>query len=186
MTNVARIAAREIVSFLSKTEGAAGRIHLTRKQLELIARAQAADGNKAASKMLSKHPEISSLDLAYKAKSNYSIGAFKLMEGKTPCATGAISVTTHSDISTKPVVKFRHKGTAAQSNGFVDLGKLDDATDLTVSLSRRGGNVEGNISSNISSGKAFAAHVKVNESAAVDGFKTWKEILEENPFMNLL
>ena len=116
MTNVARIVGK-IVSFLPKTEGAAGRIHLTGKQLELMAKAGGPEGD-VLLKILSKNPEISSLDLAYKSKSNYSIGAFKVMEGKTPYMTGAISVTEKGKGIFKPEVKFRYGGKYGNASGF--------------------------------------------------------------------
>ena len=114
MTNVARMV-EKIVSFLSK--GGKGHFNLTRQEMEFIAKTRGSDG-KVLSEILSENPCISSLDLAYKAKSNYSIGAFRLMEGKTPYMTGAISVTEKGKGIFEPEVKFRYGGKYGNASGF--------------------------------------------------------------------
>ena len=113
MANVARMV-ENAVSFLSNKAGA-GRFQLTRAGMELAAKTSGSKG-KVLSEILSENPWISSLDVAYKAKSNYSIGAFRLMEGKTPYMTGAISVKDNGIF--KPLVKFHCGGKCGQANGF--------------------------------------------------------------------
>ena len=176
MANVARIIGK-IVSVLPKTEGAKGGFTLSRKQLVELAKRSGDD--KTLKAFLSKKPEISSLDLAYKSKSNYSIGAFRVMAGKTPYATGAVSVTNPG--TTRSVIKARvsvgENGKIGQANGFIDAGKHADVKDAAMSLSYKGGASE----VHLSSGKAFAANVKTNEDAVVNELKPFykKEVLKK-------
>ena len=54
-------------------------------------------------------------------------------------------------------------GKILSANGFIDGGRPADAKDIAAGFTRRGGNV----TADVSSGRAFSAHLAVNENEAV-------------------
>lgn len=163
MANLSKIMGK-VMNFIPKTEGAAGKIRLSKLQLDEIAKQGGEDG-KILQQLLSgtKNP---TLDVAYKAKSNYSIAGIKLQDGKQVLGQGAVSVVNpgRSDAVIKYKFSAGKNGKLSSSNGFIDGGKPVDAKDIAAGFTRRGGNV----TVDVSSGKAFAGHLAANEDGIID------------------
>ena len=162
MANLSKIMGK-IMTFIPKTEGAAGKIRLSKLQLDEMVKHGEEEG-KILQQLLSgtKNP---TLDVAYKAKSNYSIAGIKLQDGKQVLGHGAVSVVNpgRSDAVIKYKVSAGENGKILSSNGFIDGGKPADAKDIAAGFTRRGGNV----TADVSSGKAFGAHIAVNENEVI-------------------
>lgn len=109
------------------------------------------------------HP---SLDVAYKAKSNYTIAGLRLNEGKAVVGHTAISVVNAGGKNT--VVKARAslgKGSnTLYANGFIDAGQTANSRDMAASLSRKGGIVKADATIS----KAAGAHVRLDEEGMLD------------------
>lgn len=160
-----KLLASELAQILPQTTGASGRMTLGKTQLEALAQKAGSEVAEIAQKVLSKI-ENPSVEVAYKAKSNYAIAGIRVKDGKTVVGQGAVSVTNpgHSDSVVKHRASIGENGKIASSNGFIDGGQPADAKDVAVSTSRKGGKV----TADISSGKAFAVHTQLNEDASVD------------------
>lgn len=166
MANFMQIA-NKIMSVLPKTAGASGRIKLSKTQLELAVKEGGKEG-KLLKELLSKAKEPT-VEIGFKAKSNYTIAGLRVKDGKQVLGQGAISITNPGQ--SNAVVKMRESigpnGSIISTNGFLDGGKPADAKDIALSLTRRNGIA----TADVASGKAYAAHLRVNEDAVVEGAK---------------
>lgn len=164
MANFMKIA-NKIMSVLPKTAGASGRVTLSKTQLELMAREGGKEGE-LLQKLLRKATNPS-VEIGFKAKSNYTIAGLRIKDGNQVVGQGALSITNPGQ--SNAVVKMRQSigpnGSIASSNGFIDGGKPADAKDIALSLTRRNGIA----TADVASGKAYAAHLRVNEDAVVEG-----------------
>lgn len=156
----------KIMQVLPKTEGAAGKFHLGEKQIgELLKQGGSKQEVKALKALVGDlvHP---SLDVAYKAKSNYTIAGLRLNEGKAVVGHTAISVVNAGGKNT--VVKARSslgKGSnTLYANGFIDAGQTANSRDMAASLSRKGGIVKADATIS----KAAGAHVRLDEAGMLD------------------
>lgn len=156
----------KIMQVLPKTEGAAGKFHLGEKQIgELLKQGGSKQEVKALKALVGDlvHP---SLDVAYKAKSNYTIAGLRLNEGKAVVGHTAISVVNAGGKNT--VVKARAslgKGSnTLYANGFIDAGQTANSRDMAASLSRKGGIVKADATIS----KAAGAHVRLDEEGMLD------------------
>ena len=163
MANFMQIA-NKIMSVLPKTAGASGRIKLSKTQLELAVKEGGKEG-KLLKELLSKAKEPT-VEIGFKAKSNYTIAGLRVKDGKQVLGQGAISITNPGQ--SNAVVKMRESigpnGSIISTNGFLDGGKPADAKDIALSIARKNGIT----TADVSSGKAFAGHVTVNEKAAME------------------
>ncbi len=149
-----------VIRFIPKTEGAAGRVTLGRTQLEALGK-QEKEAGELIQKVLSglKDPK---LDIAYKAKSNYAIAGIRLRDGKQVVGQSAVSLTNPG--SSNSVIKFHNSNPHGMSRGFIDGGKAADTSNMAVSSSRRNGMVQGNIEI----GEAAALHYRGNEQGQIE------------------
>ena len=155
----------KIMQVLPKTEGAAGKFHLGEKQIgELLKQGGSKQEVKALKALVGDlvHP---SLDVAYKAKSNYTIAGLRLNEGKAVVGHTAISVVNAGGKNT--VVKARAslgKGSnTLYANGFIDAGQTANSRDMAASLSRKGGIVKADATIS----KAAGTHVQLDEDKVI-------------------
>ncbi len=155
----------KIMQVLPKTEGAAGKFHLGEKQIgELLKQGGSKQEVKALKALVGDlvHP---SLDVAYKAKSNYTIAGLRLNEGKAVVGHTAISVVNAGGKNT--VVKARAslgKGSnTLYANGFIDAGQTANSRDMAASLSRKGGIVKADATIS----KAAGTHVQLYEDKVI-------------------
>ena len=157
--------AGKIMDVLPKTAGASGRVTLSKTQLELMAKEGGKEGE-LLQKLLRKATNPS-VEIGFKAKSNYTIAGLRIKDGNQVVGQGALSITNPGQ--SNAVVKMRQSigpnGSIASSNGFIDGGKPADAKDIALSLTRRNGIA----TADVASGKAYAAHLRVNEDAVVEG-----------------
>ena len=156
----------KIMQVLPKTEGAAGKFHLGEKQIgEFLKHGGSKEEVKALKELVGglKSPSI---DIAYKAKSNYTIAGLRLNEGKAVVGHTAISVVNAGGKNT--VVKARAslgKGSnTLYANGFIDAGQTANSRDMAASLSRKGGIVKADATIS----KAAGAHVRLDEEGMLD------------------
>ena len=153
------LAIPKIIKMIQKMEGSKGALSLGAKQLKMLAK----EDTKLA-KMLSR-VDNPSLDIAYKAKSNYNIAAFRLRDGKEVVANGAVSLQNPG--TAESIIKYRlnvgENGNILRTNGFGDFGKQLDVDDLGAAVSRR----KGITSVEADSGKAFRVAAELNEEEAV-------------------
>ena len=155
----------KVMQVLPKTEGAAGKFHLGEKQIgELLKQGGSKQEVKALKALVGDlvHP---SLDVAYKAKSNYTIAGLRLNEGKAVVGHTAISVVNAGGKNT--VVKARAslgKGSnTLYANGFIDAGQTANSRDMAASLSRKGGIVKADATIS----KAAGTHVQLDEDKVI-------------------
>lgn len=155
----------KIMQVLPKTEGAAGKIHLGEKQIgEFLKHGGSKEEVKALKELVGglKSPSI---DIAYKAKSNYTIAGLQLNEGKAVVGHTAISVVNARGKNT--VVKARAslgKGSnTLYANGFIDAGQTANSRDMAASLSRKGGIVKADATIS----KAAGTHVQLDEDKVI-------------------
>lgn len=152
-----------LVKTLPKTVGSAGKMTLTSNQIRLMGD----NGRKVAEVM--ERVGADSLDVAYKAKSNYSIAGIKLKNGNDVVGNGAISIQNPGARNT--VLKYRasvgENGEILTSNGFFDAGKSAPIDDFAVSASRRGGH----ISQHTEVGNAAALHLEADEKGVLNILK---------------
>ncbi len=155
----------KIMQVLPKTEGAAGKFHLGEKQIgELLKQGGSKQEVKALKALVGDlvHP---SLDVAYKAKSNYTIAGLRLNEGKDVVGHTAISVVNAGGKNS--VVKARvslGKGSETlYANGFIDAGQTANSRDMAASLSRKGGKVKADATIS----KAAGTHVQLDEDKVI-------------------
>jgi len=150
----------KLIRTIQKLNGSKGAISLGAKQLKLMAKedktlAQALDAL-----------EEPAMDVAYKAKSNYNVAAFRLKDGKNTVANGAVSLQNPG--STESILKYRinigENGAVARSNGFIDTGKKLDLEDVEAFVKRK----NGVISESVASGDAVRIAAEVNEKQAIE------------------
>ena len=153
------LAIPKIIKMIQKMEGSKGALSLGAKQLKMLAK----EDTKLA-KMLSR-VDNPSLDIAYKAKSNYNIAAFRLRDGKEAVANGAVSLQNPG--TTESIIKYRlnvgENGNILRTNGFGDFGKQLDVDDVSVAISRQ----KGKFSTDIRSGKTAGISTELDEQKAV-------------------
>lgn len=155
----------KVMQFLPKTEGAAGRIHLGEKQIGELLKQGGSNQEVKALKELVGGLKSPSIDVAYKAKSNYTIAGLQLNEGKEVVGHTAVSVVNAGGKNS--VVKARvslGKGSETlYANGFIDAGQTANSRDMAASLSRKGGKVKADATIS----KAAGTHVQLDEDKVI-------------------
>lgn len=156
----------KVMQFLPKTEGAAGRIHLGEKQIgELLKQGGSGQEVKALKELVGsiKKPSI---DVVFKAKSNYTIAGLQLKDGKDVVGRTTVSVVNAG--SKKPIVKARASIGEGRdilyANGFLDVGQPANSRDLAIGLTQK----DGIIKANATISKAAGAHVQLNGDKGID------------------
>ena len=148
----------KVIGMISKLEGSKGALSLGGKQLNMLAK------DKKIAQVIGRMADPQ-LDVAYKAKSNYNIAAFRLRDGKEVVANGAVSLQNPG--TTESIIKYRlnvgENGNILRTNGFGDFGKQLDVDDLGAAVSRR----KGITSVEADSGKALRVAAELNEEEAV-------------------
>ena len=161
----------KVIGMISKLEGSKGALSLGGKQLNMLAK------DKKIAQVLSRMTDPQ-LDVAYKAKSNYNIAAFRLRDGKEVVANGAVSLQNPG--TTESIIKYRlnvgENGNILRTNGFGDFGKQLDVDDLGAAVSRR----KGITSVEADSGKAFRVAAELNEEEAVGLISRYTGETEDN------
>lgn len=155
---------QNLMGLLPKTAGAKGNITLSKTQLQLFAKT----GSKQLQEVLNpilKSTKDPSLEIAYKAKSNYSIAGLRLRDGKEIIGQGAVSV---NKVGTKtPVIKAKasvgQKGQTASATGFVDTGKKAKVQEFEWDFSRK----KQVINTDVRAGNAFRINIAANEPQAI-------------------
>ncbi len=152
------LAIPKIIKMIQKMEGSKGALSLGAKQLNMLAK------DKKMAQVLSRMTDPQ-LDVAYKAKSNYNIAAFRLRDGKEVVANGAVSLQNPG--TTESIIKYRlnvgENGNILRTNGFGDFGKQLDVDDVSVAISRQ----KGKFSTDIRSGKTAGISTELDEQKAV-------------------
>lgn len=152
------LAIPKIIKMIQKMEGSKGALSLGGKQLNMLAK------DKKMAQVLSRMTDPQ-LDVAYKAKSNYNIAAFRLRDGKEVVANGAVSLQNPG--TTESIIKYRlnvgENGNILRTNGFGDFGKQLDVDDVSVAISRQ----KGKFSTDIRSGKTAGISTELDEQKAV-------------------
>lgn len=150
----------KLIRTIQKLNGSKGAISLGANQLKLMAKE---DKTLAQALAAFKEP---ALDVAYKAKSNYNVAAFRLKDGKNTVANGAVSLQNPG--TTESILKYRinvgKNGAAARSNGFIDTGKNLDLEDIETFAKRK----NGVSSTSVASGDALRIAAEVNEKQAIE------------------
>ena len=161
----------KVIGMISKLEGSKGALSLGGKQLNMLAK------DKKIAQVLSRMADPQ-LDVAYKAKSNYNIAAFRLRDGKEVVANGAVSLQNPG--TTESIIKYRlnvgENGNILRTNGFGDFGKQLDVDDLGAAVSRR----KGITSVEADSGKAFRVAAELDEQKAVGLISRYTGKTEDN------
>ena len=150
----------KLIRTIQKLNGSKGAISLGAKQLKFMAKE---DKTLAQALATLKDP---AMDVAYKAKSNYNVAAFRLKDGKNTVANGAVSLQNRG--TTESILKYRinvgENGAVARSNGFIDTGKKLDLEDVEAFVKRK----NGVISESVASGDAVRIAAEVNEKQAIE------------------
>ena len=155
--------AARFIGKLAKMEGSAGKVTLSKTQLEALGENHQNLGEVI--RKLTKNLTDPKLDVAYKAESNYAIAGLRLRDGRKVVGQGAASISNPG--SSEAVVKYRasvNGGQSLQVNGFVDGGKVADTRDIAMSMSRKGGRV----TTDASVSNAMQHHLEFNENQAVE------------------
>ena len=157
----------KLVSYVPKAEGSQGTIKLAAKQLEQIAEKEPEVGKVI--QELTKGAKNPTLEIGYKAQSNYSIAGMRLRDGKNTLASGAVSLNRAGTMN--PTIKGRinvNGGETFCANGFIDTRWTANAKDIEASVSRRGGKFKFNTEAGNGLGKnAYGIHVSANNEEAV-------------------
>ena len=165
------LAIPKIIKMIQKMEGSKGALSLGAKQLNMLAK------DKKMAQVLSRMTDPQ-LDVAYKAKSNYNIAAFRLRDGKEVVANGAVSLQNPG--TAESIVKYRlnvgENGNILRTNGFGDFGKQLDVDDVSVAISRQ----KGKFSTDIRSGKTAGVSTELDEQKAVDFISRYTGETENN------
>ena len=152
------LAIPKIIKMIQKMEGSKGALSLGGKQLNMLAK------DKKIAQVIGRMTDPQ-LDVAYKAKSNYNIAAFRLRDGKEVVANGAVSLQNPG--TTESIIKYRlnvgENGNILRTNGFGDFGKQLDVDDVSVAISRQ----KGKFSTDIRSGKTAGISTELDEQKAV-------------------
>jgi hypothetical protein len=146
----------EIIKSLPKFKGTRASFTLGAEQIGLIAKQDYTKAGNIAKQLL-KVTKEPTLEVAYKAKSNYAIAGLKLKDGENLVGTGAVSITNPA--SNQAVVKYRVNTAKSSASGFVDGGKVADTKNMEVGIARKGGNVK----ADVKVGDATAHHLDINE-----------------------
>lgn len=157
----------KLVNYVPKAEGSQGTIKLAAKQLEQIAEKEPEVGKVI--QELTKGAKNPTLEIGYKAQSNYSIAGMRLRDGKNTLASGAVSLNRAGTMN--PTIKGRinvNGGETFCANGFIDTRWTASAKDIEASVSRRGGKFSFNTEAGNGLGKgAYGIHVSANNEEAV-------------------
>lgn len=150
----------KLISTIQKLNGSKGAFSLGAKQLKLMAKE-----DETVALVLNKLKEPA-MDVAYKAKSNYNVAAFRLKDGKNTVANGAVSLQNPG--TRESILKYRlnvgENGTIARSNGFIDTGKKLDWDDIETFGKRKNGVT----SASYASGDAVRIAAEVNVEQAIE------------------
>ena len=161
----------KVIGMISKLEGSKGALSLGGKQLKMLAK------DKKMAQVLSRMTDPQ-LDVAYKAKSNYNVAAFRLRDGKEVVANGAVSLQNPG--TAESIVKYRlnvgENGNILRTNGFGDFGKQLDVDDVSVAISRQ----KGKFSTDIRSGKTAGVSTELDEQKAVGLISRYTGETEDN------
>lgn len=117
----------KIFNTILDLKGSKGALSLGEQQLKMLTESKPQFSN------ILENIDKPSLDIAYKAKSNYNIALFNLKEGENSLLKGAVSV--QNPAAPDLVVKYRLNGKPKgqeilTSNGFIDLGKDIEMEDI--------------------------------------------------------
>ena len=149
----------KLIRTIQKLNGSKGALSLGAKQLKFMAKE-----NKNLAKALATLKEPA-MDVAYKAKSNYNVAAFRLKDGKNTVVKGAVSLQNPG--TRESILKYRlnigENGTVARSNGFIDTGKKLNFDDIETFGKRKNGVT----SASVASGDAMRIAAEVNEKQAI-------------------
>ena len=178
----------KIISTVSKLSGSKFSTTLNKGALELALSKSASKTQLAEVMNLFKEPYV---DYAVKAsKRGYTIGAFRLRDGKEVIANCAVSV---SNLGTpKSVVKCRYSlganGNAVRANAFIDNSHKYKLADTEFNIGRK----KGVITIDEKIGKAAGGYVRVDEQACAKyldkisgtdfgskGYKKAKDVINE-------
>ena len=161
----------KVIGMISKLEGSKGALSLGGKQLNMLAK------DKKMAQVIGRMADPQ-LDVAYKAKSNYNIAAFRLRDGKEVVANGAVSLQNPG--TTESIIKYRlnvgENGNILRTNGFGDFGKQLDVDDVSVAISRQ----KGKFSTDIRSGKTAGISTELDEQKAVGLISRYTGETEDN------
>lgn len=150
----------KLIRTIQKLNGSKGALSLGAKQLKLMTKE---DKTLAQALATLKEP---AMDVAYKAKSNYNVAAFRLKDGKNTVANGAVSLQNPG--TRESILKYRlnigENGTVARSNGFIDTGKKLDLDDIETFSKCKNGVT----SASVASGDAMRIAAEVNEKQAIE------------------
>lgn len=149
----------KLIRTIQKLNGSKGALSLGAKQLKFMAKE---NKNLAQALATLKEP---AMDVAYKAKSNYNVAAFRLKDGKNTVVKGAVSLQNPG--TRESILKYRlnigENGTVARSNGFIDTGKKLNFDDIETFGKRKNGVT----SASVASGDAMRFAAEVNEKQAI-------------------
>lgn len=161
----------KIIRLAERMEGSKGALSLSGKQLRMLAEKD--DTIKALINGM-KEP---TLDVAYKAKSNYNVAAFRLKDGKKAIANGAVSLQNPG--TAESIIKYRlnvgENGKIVRTNGFADLGKSPDIDNFGTALSKR----NGVISASADSGDAFRLAAEIKQDDAIEMASRFSGVSED-------
>lgn len=170
MGNISSIITK-VMCTLPKMKGMSGKVHFDAKQIQEFCKRNMAD-DEILQRLLNRSKNAS-MDIAYKAKSNYNIAALRLKEGGKTIATGALSITNPK--TSQAGVKYRLTdkgiGTQLRANSFIDGGKPVDTKNIGVGLSRKNGIVK----ADFSLGEVSAHHIQGNEDSLVQTAKVFNQ-----------
>lgn len=148
----------KVIGMISKLEGSKGALSLGGKQLRMLAK------DEKMAQVIGRMADPQ-LDVAYKAKSNYNIAAFRLRDGKEVVANGAVSLQNPG--TAESIIKYRlnvgENGNILRTNGFGDFGRQLDVDDVSVAITRQ----KGKFSTDIRSGKTVGVSTELDEQKAV-------------------
>lgn len=151
---------RKVIGMIPKLSGSKGAMTLSAEQLKFMAKE-----DKGMSKVLGTLDKPS-LEIAYKAKSNYSVAALRLKDGEKSVAKGAVSIQNPNTPNT--IIKYRssigENANIAHSNGYVDFGKKIDIEDFEIFAKSK----KGVVSASATSNKAIGVAAEINEKPAVE------------------
>ena len=149
----------KIISAISKLEGSKGVLSLSGKQLRTLAQK-----DQHLMQVVDRMQDPV-LDVAYKAKSNYNVAAFRLRDGKEAVANGAVSLQNTG--TAESIIKYRlnvgENGKILSTNGFADFGKQLDVNDIEIAAARKNWIT----SAEVKSGKTYRQAAEVNEDEAI-------------------
>ena len=157
--------AGKLMRMLPQMEGAASRITLSSKQLQSLTKTDSEIAHVL--KKAIQGVENPTLEIAAKAKSNYTIAGLRLKDGKNVVTQGALSITNPG--TNQAVLKYKASDAATnlKANGFIDAGKVANGEDIAMSVARR----KGAVKYDVEIGDATAHHLSANEQGIIDKAK---------------